>query len=483
MNRLFLLLALLWSLGAARPARAQNTPLTVAFKKDHPVQLLSYEPLYDPNSTDLSKRRLRKSGRFTEAEVEEIFRRLGQAELVPPGLPRMQYKTLDLARYRCYEQSAFSLLGYHFSLVWLPADENAHMPEALRPPTAGGTVFYTYTENLSTNGRGRSGQALPLAGTPVGTPAPGQSAGPAGTGGIQVSSADMSAFVNNSRLGSLILYYGAGSAPSAAYIYELRGRELTDKEGVAAVLARRVSGSRFIGFEHRPGDCAAAQGYVQGKAGRSIATTCAGEYQVPRASAPAAGASAPASTVTCSGNCQDGQGTARFASGNVYTGSFRNGRFHGPGRMAFASGNVLDGEFADHRPVRGTFTYAADGTVFTGTFNPDGTPASGTYRSRQTGGVVQVQAGTITSSRNPRLDSLRAAQPRYAAQACERCRGLGFTTSTSTSTEQLTPNVYQASPTGVASLVSAGQTLKTTHTTQHKCAACGGSGQVQVRQK
>lgn len=475
----FLLLGLSF-LTAGLPARAQQS---VAFKKDRPVQLLAYSRLYDANNTSMSKGRLKRSGRFTKDEVQEIFRRLGQNELLPPALNQRRYDNIDLARYKCYEQSSFSLLGYHFSLVWLPADENAHMPPDMRPPNAEGVAFYTGSENLSTRGRDAAGRPLPPAGSLVGTPVPGGATRPAGSssGSIQVSSADMSAFVNNATHGSMILYYGTGSTPSAAYIYELRGRELSDKQSVAAELSRRVTGTPFIGFEHRLGNCAAAEGYVRGKAGSSISTHCAGEYRLPNPSAPAPARAAQPSSVTCSGNCQDGQGTARFSSGNVYTGAFRNGRFHGHGRMSFASGNVLDGEFVDHVPQRGTFTYAADGTVFTGSFNADGTPASGTYRSRQTGGLVQVQGGSITSVSNPRLDSLRAAQPKVLTKACPQCKGVGFTTGTSTSTEQLTPNVYQASSTGVASLVSPGQVLKTTHTVQHKCSGCGGTGQVSTR--
>jgi hypothetical protein len=185
----------------------------------------------------------------------------------------------------------------------------------------------------------------------------------------------------------------------------------------------------------------------------------------------------------CTGDCYDGQGTAKFPSGNVYSGGFKGGLFHGQGRMRFASGNVLDGEFVNHIPQQGTFTYAADGTVFTGTFNKDGTPATGTYKSRETGGVVTVNSGAITSVSNPRLDSIRAAQPKYSSKKCSFCKGAGFTTGTSTSSQQLTPNVYRSHSSGYADLVSAGQSVKHTHTTQTKCPMCGGSGEIQERQK
>ena len=99
--------------------------------------------------------------------------------------------------------------------------------------------------------------------------------------GIQVSSADMSAFTNNQSLGTMMLYYGSGSTISSAYLYELRGRELTDKAALAAELAKRVSGSLpFIGFEMSLGKCADAQAFIQRKSGTSVSTHCQGEYKV-----------------------------------------------------------------------------------------------------------------------------------------------------------------------------------------------------------
>ena len=184
------------------------------------------------------------------------------------------------------------------------------------------------------------------------------------------------------------------------------------------------------------------------------------------------------SDINCNGNCENGQGTMKFPSGNIYTGGFKDGRFHGRGKMHFASGNILDGQFENHLPVQGSFTYAADGTVFTGTFNADGTPATGSYRSPETGGLVQIAGGNITKVSNPRVDSIKATQPQFTNAACNLCNGKGFSITTSTKYEQLTPNVYQASSTGYASLVRAGQSLKTTHTSQSKCKACSGRGTV-----
>lgn len=80
------LISLLLLIALSPIAHAQDGGMKIKFHKDRPVQLLSYSPLYDANNTNVSKRKLKKSDRFTDAEVEEIFRRLGQSGLVPQGI-------------------------------------------------------------------------------------------------------------------------------------------------------------------------------------------------------------------------------------------------------------------------------------------------------------------------------------------------------------------------------------------------------------
>lgn len=105
--------------------------------------------------------------------------------------------------------------------------------------------------------------------------------GGGGSSEINHSTADMSEFINNSNLGAMILYFGNNKIPSAAYIYELVGRELKDKEGVAALLANKIDGSTYIGFEVRSGiKCDGAIAYIRGKAGNSIVWHCNGSYKV-----------------------------------------------------------------------------------------------------------------------------------------------------------------------------------------------------------
>jgi hypothetical protein len=100
---------------------------------------------------------------------------------------------------------------------------------------------------------------------------------------IQSSSADMSKFLNNSLLGSMIVYYGTGTTNAADirswYVYEVRGRELTDKNGLGNLLIKKVSTTNSsLGYEWRAGaDCNTALDYVQRKTGKKIGGQCGGE--------------------------------------------------------------------------------------------------------------------------------------------------------------------------------------------------------------
>lgn len=58
----------------------------------------------------------------------------------------------------------------------------------------------------------------------------------------------------------------------------------------------------------------------------------------------------------------EGEGVARFATGDVYEGGFLDGARHGFGVLQYASGEVLAGEWADDALVaRQTPDSAADG--------------------------------------------------------------------------------------------------------------------------
>lgn len=67
-----------------------------------------------------------------------------------------------------------------------------------------------------------------------------------------------------------------------------------------------------------------------------------------------------------SGNCIDGEGTYRFPSGAIYTGSFFNGEVHGLGICKYMDGSKYDGNWNFRFPEgQGTKTYP-DGNTWTG---------------------------------------------------------------------------------------------------------------------
>lgn len=152
-----------------------------------------------------------------------------------------------------------------------------HMPQDMQPPTSEGSIWYTYTENLSKNGRGTSGATLAKVGAPVSSGS--TSAGSGTAGGIQHSSADMSSI--SRRHGTMIIYYGTkrGSGSSInradismAYFYEVVGTGYVTNESVlASKLASRVSSEGvFIGYEWKGGyDCDAAIRSYKAKTGAS----------------------------------------------------------------------------------------------------------------------------------------------------------------------------------------------------------------------
>ena len=141
----------------------------------------------------------------------------------------------------------------------------------------------------------------------------------------------------------------------------------------------------------------------------------------------AVGGNALPPDANCTGDCQNGQGTLRSPRGNVYVGAFRNGLPHGQGKLSFTSGNVLQGTFQAGIPTQGSMYYAEQRTLFTGTFTAEGLPLTGTYRSKQLDGVVEISNGQITAEAHPVRDSTNAAIAKHAREfmPCPHCGGKG----------------------------------------------------------
>ncbi len=74
-----------------------------------------------------------------------------------------------------------------------------------------------------------------------------------------------------------------------------------------------------------------------------------------------------------------GQGTLTFASGDTYSGQWRNDKMNGEGTYTFADGDRYVGQFRDNKMSgRGTYTYA-NGDRYTGRFVNDVKDGPGTY--------------------------------------------------------------------------------------------------------
>ncbi len=182
------------------------------------------------------------------------------------------------------------------------------------------------------------------------------------------------------------------------------------------------------------------------------------------------------------GNCRNGYGEMAFPSGNRFKGNFKEGQFSGPGEMRFAGGNIIKADFVAHNPVKGTFYYADVKTLFTGTFNNDGTPNTGTYTSPGIDGIVEVAGGKIISERHPVRDSLRAVAARHALEygPCIACQGKGRYLHTSWSSFKTERSEWV----GAASTGGGYSTYITSKTTggfsqwMAPCETCGGKGEI-----
>lgn len=72
---------------------------------------------------------------------------------------------------------------------------------------------------------------------------------------------------------------------------------------------------------------------------------------------------------TClEGNCINGNGKFKFKNGDIYTGSFSNGKMNGKGSLIYINGDVYNGQFINGvRAGFGSFTFE-NGAVFNGAF-------------------------------------------------------------------------------------------------------------------
>ena len=81
----------------------------------------------------------------------------------------------------------------------------------------------------------------------------------------------------------------------------------------------------------------------------------------------------------CKGKCRNGKGVYTFDDGEVYDGTFVEGKFHGKGTYIYKSGAKYVGEFKDgKRDGKGTYSYPT-GDIYTGDFVAGKPEGKGVY--------------------------------------------------------------------------------------------------------
>ena len=174
----------------------------VGYHKDKPVQIIQFRNVYTETAAPWFKKKLDRKAGFTEAEAATIMSRIAAGGDKPNGINDFGFKASVMSHYKAYQQYYFSRFGFEYAIVWLPYEENQHMPDSLRPKGKEGCIFLLDGKYVTTEGKDAGGTSLPVAGTPV----PAAETAPRATAsntsssgttasGVQYSKADMSALV------------------------------------------------------------------------------------------------------------------------------------------------------------------------------------------------------------------------------------------------------------------------------------------------
>ena len=227
------------------------------------------------NNEAVAKTTLEASGLYSSRDFAQIAMLANEARY-PDALSTYKVRQLNMEmtrNYNAYQVANFTTSFAPYILMWIPKSENTHMPKEMQPANDDGFYMLVQQKGVSETQQGSSmsvAQGMDNMGKSYTT-----------SSGIQVSSADMSQFTNNSRLGVMMLYYGYGGKASSIYMYELRGKELTNKQAVVEQLTAKHAGSTFIGFEWLAGyNCDMAKGFVYKKTNSTDGTRCQGEFKI-----------------------------------------------------------------------------------------------------------------------------------------------------------------------------------------------------------
>ncbi len=82
-------------------------------------------------------------------------------------------------------------------------------------------------------------------------------------------------------------------------------------------------------------------------------------------------------------NEMHGKGVIKYDTGDVLEGTFVNGKLHGKGKTVYVNGDTLHGLYENWVIKSGSMHYI-DGSVYKGTFTPDGKPLNGVLKRGDT---------------------------------------------------------------------------------------------------
>ncbi|MCB1316170.1 MAG: hypothetical protein KDK27_09465 [Leptospiraceae bacterium] len=136
------------------------------------------------------------------------------------------------------------------------------------------------------------------------------------------------------------------------------------------------------------------------------------------------------------GNCQDGTGTYRYETDDVYEGGFQNGLRHGEGTFTYANGDVYRGMYSEGmrngrgvytfangdkydgsfkngvREGDGIYTFASDGNIFRGQFVQDGQSGEGVLVESEASRNCELDAKKVLCEKGARSETDQEDQRR-----------------------------------------------------------------------
>lgn len=221
-----------------------------ANRKDHPIEFRSgefalntaFKTRLDPKDKGYSKPNFNKV-RYTPEQLERITYLLTN-DVLPEGLKgdRLDANRPNLPYYTGYWVGNLKMDGEFWCLIYIPKDENAHMPEDMIPQSEEGAFF-------TTNIMAPRFRNITLAGTkpPIDEPSMQQE-----SNGISTTTATLSRW-SRSR-GVIALWYGDGTTVMNYRAFSVDRDATIDEQTVVNELKQDASsGYDYIGYTFMEG--------------------------------------------------------------------------------------------------------------------------------------------------------------------------------------------------------------------------------------